>query len=121
MLFLQMLPVILSMVVLAAHFLRRGQLFLVCLSLALIGLLAVPRPWAARLLQIVLLLGAAEWVHTLTVLAGVRAEHDLPIARMAIILGTVAILTAASALLFRTRRARIHFRSPASEDSRTSG
>jgi hypothetical protein len=109
MLFLQLVPVILSLVVLAAHFLRQGQPILVFLSLALVGLLAVPRVWAARLLQVVLLLGAAEWVRTVIVLARVRTEHGQPVTRMVIILGAVAVLTAASALVFRTRRARARF------------
>ena len=111
-----MFPVILSLAVLAAHFSRHGQPMLVFLSLALIGLLAVPRLWAARLLQAVLLLGAAEWVRTLVVLARIRAEHGLPATRMVIILAAVAILTAASALVFRTRRARARFRAAAPED-----
>ncbi len=112
MLFLQMLPVVLSLLILAAHFSRHGQPTLVVLSVALMGLLAVPRSWAARVLQVVLLLGAAEWVRTVIVLARIRAEHDLPATRMVIILVAVALLTAASALVFRTRRARARFRSP---------
>jgi hypothetical protein len=110
MLFLQLVPVILSLAVLAAHFARHGQPMLAFLSVALIGLLAVPRLWAARLLQVVLLLGAAEWVRTLIVLSRIRVEYGLPATRMVIILAAVAILTAASALVFRTRRARARFR-----------
>ena len=109
MLFLQLVPVILSLAVLAAHFSRQGQPMLVFLPVALMGLLAVPRLWAARLLQAVLLLGAAEWVRTIIVLARIRGENGLPVTRMAIILSAVAILTAASALVFRTRRARARF------------
>lgn len=116
MLLLQIVPVILSLAVLAAHFSRHDQPMLVFLSLALIGLLAVPRLWAARLLQAALLLGAAEWVRTLVVLARIRAEQGLPATRMVIILAVVAILTAASALVFRTRRARARFRAAAPED-----
>ena len=116
MLFLQLLPVILSLAVLAAHFARHGQPMLVFLPVALIGLLAVPRRWAARLLQVVLLLGAAEWVRTLIVMSRVRAEHGMPATRMVIILASVAILTAASALVFRTRRARARFSVPVPQD-----
>jgi len=116
MLFLQLVPVILSLAVLAAHFLRQGQPILVFLSVALIGLLGVPRVWAARLLQVVLLLGAAEWVRTLIVLARIRAEHGQPATRMVIILAAVAILTAASALVFFTRRSRARFRVAIPED-----
>ncbi len=85
------------------------------LSLAMVGLLAVPRAWAARFVQVVLLLGAVEWTRTLIAIARVRAEHDLPATRMVIILTAVIIFTAASALLFQTRRARARFRTAASE------
>ena len=116
MLVLQLLPVVLSMLVLAAHFSRHGQPVLVFLSVALLGLLAVPRLWAARVLQAALLLGAVEWVRTVIFLARIRAEHGLPATRMVIILVAVAALTAASALVFRTRRARERFRVAAPED-----
>ncbi len=110
MLFLQLLPVILSLLVLAAHFSRHGQTVPMFLSIALLGLLAVPRQWAARVLQVVLLLGAAAWVRPLVTLARIRAEHDLPATRLVMILAAVAIVTAASALVFLTRRARRRFR-----------
>jgi len=110
MLFLRFVPVVLSLLVLAAHFSRHGQPVLTFLPVALIALLAVPRPWAARLLQVALLLGAAEWVRTLVVLARIRAEHGLPATRMVIILAAVAALAASSALVFRTRRVRDRFR-----------
>ena len=110
MLVVQLLPVVLSLLVLGAHFSRHGQPILVVLSVGLVALLAVPRSWAARLLQVVLLLAAAEWVRTLIVLARFRLDNGLPVTRMVIILAVVAILTAASALVFRTRRARARFR-----------
>jgi len=111
MLFLQLMPVILSLLVLAAHFSRHDQPMFVFLPVALLGLLAVPRLWAARLLQVVLLLGAVEWVRTLIVLARIRVEQGQPATRLVIILSVVALLTAASALVFRTQRARARFRS----------
>jgi len=110
MLFLQIIPVILSLAVLAAHFARHGHIGLALVPVALIGLLAVPRLWAARLLQVALLLGAAEWVRTTIVLAGIRADHGMSATRLVIILLAVAVLTAASALVFRTGRARAYFR-----------
>jgi hypothetical protein len=116
MLFLLLLPVVLSLAVLAAHFWRHDQPMLVFLAVALIGLTAVPRLWAARLLQVALLLGAAEWVRTTFVLARIRTEHGLPATRMVIILAAVATLTAASALVFRTRSARARFRGKVPED-----
>lgn len=109
MLALQLLPVVLSLLVLAAHFMRQSQPVLVVLSMALLALLAVPRRWSARVLQAALVLGAAEWVRTLVFLARIRSEFGMPATRMALILGLVAAFTAASALVFRTRRARARF------------
>ena len=59
----------LSAVLLAAHFYRADQLALAVASLALIALLAVPRRWAARAVQVALVLGALEWLRTLAAIA----------------------------------------------------
>ena len=96
-------PVVLSLVLLAAHFLRYGNVVGVVFSLAPIALLFVRRPWAARVVQAVLLLGAAEWAHTIYQLVQVRLAQGMPAARLAMILGAVIVLTAASALLFETQ------------------
>jgi len=108
----QLLPVVLSLLVLAAHFLRAGNLLMVVLLLGMLALLAVPRAWAALTVQVALILGAVEWVVTLFRLAGERARAGEPALRMAIILGVVALVTAASALLFRTARLRKRFQRP---------
>ena len=96
-----LVPVILSLAVLGAHFLRYGLWMGVIGALVMIVLLFVRRPWVARLIQAVLVLGALEWTRTLYVLASVRAAHDLPFARMVVILGVVAAVTLGSALLFQ--------------------
>lgn len=110
MIFVQSIPVILSLLVLAAHFSRHGQPVLMFVSIALTSLLMWSRPLAARLLQAVLLLAAAEWVHTVVTLARIRAEVGLPAGRMVVILGSVAAFTALSALVFLTPRMKRHFR-----------
>jgi hypothetical protein len=102
-------PVVLSLLVLAAHFLRGGESALVSGSLALLALLFVRRPWAARLLQLALALGAVEWAITLVGLARYRAQAGEPATRMAIILGAVAAVTLGSALLVQARRLRMHY------------
>ena len=103
---LQLAPVVLSLIVLAAHFLRTGNILMVAVVLVLLGLLGVRRPWAARALQAALLIGAAEWVRTLAVLAAWRVQAGQPVRRMVLILGAVALATALSALTFRTARLR---------------
>jgi hypothetical protein len=95
------IPVVLSLVVLAAHFMRFGNYVGVAGALVLIALLFVRRPWVARLMQVVLLLGTLEWVRTIYMLAAVRAAHNQPFGRMVAILGVVAIVTLCSALLFQ--------------------
>jgi hypothetical protein len=96
------IPVILSLVVLGAHFMRYGNSIGILGSLALMALLIVHRPWVARLMQVVLILGAFEWVRTLYELVQVRAAHDQPFNRMTVILGVVVAVTFCSALLFQT-------------------
>lgn len=98
---------IVSLVVMAAHFLRAGHNVVVAsiLSLAL-ALILVPRRWVARLVQATLLVGAALWVRTLVELVRMRAHAGMPATRMAVILGSVAAVTALSALVFRAERVK---------------
>jgi hypothetical protein len=96
------IPVVLSLVILGAHFMRYGNSIGVIGALLLIALLIVRQPWVARLMQVVLTLGALEWVRTLYELAQVRAALGQPFTRMMIILGIVAAVTFCSALLFQS-------------------
>jgi len=95
------IPIVLSLVVLGAHFLRYDNSFGVIGVAVLIGLLFVRKPWAARMLQAALVLGAIEWVYTLYVMANLRIEFGQPYIRLVIILGSVAAVTFISALLFQ--------------------
>ena len=96
----------LSTLLLAAHFLRGGQAAGVAVSLVLLVVLAIPRRWAARVAQAALLAGAAEWIRALVVLVAARREAHAPYGRLAVILAAVAAGTAASALVFESRRLR---------------
>jgi hypothetical protein len=94
---------------LAAHFFRAGAPIVVALTLAVLALLAVPRWWAARLVQAVLLLGAVEWLVTILYLSTWRVAAGQPVVRFALILGLVAVFTAASAFVFRADRVRAFY------------
>ena len=109
----------LALLLLAAHFYRAGGFWLAGLSLALLPLLAVPRPWAARTLQVSLVLGAVEWLRTLALLAAARIAAGQPYLRLALILAVVAALTLLAATVFRHRtlRARFRIRSPAAGEA----
>ena len=101
---------VLAFLVLAAHFLRIDAWLLVVLSIALIPLLFVPRPWAAHVTRIALVIGALEWLRTLVMIAAVRFSAGIPASRMILILGTVAILTLLAALVFQNGRLRAFYR-----------
>ena len=95
-------PAVFSLAVLGAHFLRYGNEAGVAVSLAPIALLFVRKPWAPRVVQVVLVLGSIEWVRTLYELVQMRLAQGIPVARLVIILGAVVFVTAVSALLFET-------------------
>lgn len=95
-------PIVLSLAVLGAHFLRYDSMIGVAGSLVLIGFLFIRQAWVARLVQVALVLGAVEWLRTLYVLAQWRASQGEPATRMIVILGSVAVVTFCSALLFQS-------------------
>lgn len=97
------IPVVLSLVVLGAHFLRYGSSIGVVGALVMIALLFVRQPWIARFMQVVLVLGALEWVRTLVELQQTRVALGQSYGRMLVILGLVAAVTACSALLFQSK------------------
>jgi hypothetical protein len=99
----------LSLTVLAAHFYRAGTWWLVIGCVALVVLLALPRAWVVRMVQLGLLAGAAEWVWTVLTLVQQRIALGQPWIRLAVILGAVALLTAASALVFRNAHLRTRY------------
>jgi predicted Abi (CAAX) family protease len=96
-------PVVLSIAILGAHFMRYGNVIGVAASLVLIGLVFLRRAWVARLIQVALVLGALEWMHTLYELMQLRMAQGAPTARMTAILGVVIVITLGSALLFQTK------------------
>ena len=92
--------------ILGAHFLRAGSVVMVAVVVVLLSMLCVRRRWAARTVQVALVLGMVEWGRTLMTLASARAENGEPLLRMALILGSVALVTGLSTLVFRAARVR---------------
>lgn len=103
---LKLLPVILSSLLLAAHFLRSGDLLFVLISLGFPFLLMKRQPWAVRIVQVMLVLGGLEWIRTLLILATERIQANQPWARMGVILLAVALWTAGSLFVFWDARLR---------------
>jgi hypothetical protein len=107
----RLLPVLLSAVLMAAHFSRHDLPVLIVVSLAFPLVLLLRRPWVPRVVQAALLLAALEWVRTGIVLGRMRLEAGEPWVRMAAILAAVAVVTAASALVFRNPVVRARYTS----------
>ena len=99
-------PILLSAVLLAAHFLRAGDFVPMLVSLAAPALLLLHQTWVPSIIQTALVFGALEWIRTVIVLAQERQALGEDWTRLALILGGVALLTASSALVFRSRRLR---------------
>jgi hypothetical protein len=108
-------PSVLGLVVLAAHFSRHDVPVLSWVCLALLLLLLVRRPWAPRVVQLVLVAGAIEWIRTTIVLAGQRMDAGDPWLRMAVILIVVTLVTAGAALLLETARVKRRYATDARE------
>ena len=102
----------LALLLLAAHFVHAGLMPLASIGLMLIGLLFVRRPWASRVVQVVLLIGAIEWVLTTVGLAQMRARHGEPYLRLALILGAVTAFTVLAGAVFHHPALRRYFAGP---------
>jgi len=99
---LKLLPAIVSMLLLGAHFYRAGHLLLAGGALLSLGLLGIRRPQAIWLMQGLLAAGSVEWLATALRLVAERQSQGLPWLRLAIILGVVALCTLLSTLPLRT-------------------
>jgi hypothetical protein len=97
---------VLSFLLLGAHFLRDRAWIMTGACAVLALLVAWPRSWIPRLLQAALALGTAEWIWTAFIVGQQRMAEGRPWIRMAIILGVVALLTAASIAAVEALRRR---------------
>ena len=95
-----LLPAVLALALLAAHFYRAGLVPLVPTCIGATALLFVRLPWVRYLAIGSLLLASAEWIRTLVVLVGERAAAEEPWLLLAAILGGVAAFTLLAALPF---------------------
>lgn len=95
-------PAVTACVLLAVHFLRFYAFGIVGFCLLLPFLLLVRRRWAARIVQIVLLLGALVWGRAGYVFAHQRMQAGEPWGRLVIIIGGVTLYTLVAAVLFET-------------------
>lgn len=109
---LLLVPVGLSALLQAAHFLRFGGCVMVVASLALPFLLLARRAWAVRVVQAALALSALSWLWTAFDSMRERQLMGTPYLRMLLILSGVAAFTVASALVLEAGPLRRRLRGP---------
>ena len=112
MLALALNPAVLAALVLAAHFLRRGQIVSCALCVAAAALVAVRATWARRALQVFLAAATLVWVRSSLQLVSARRAEGGSVVRLVVILGAVTLVTLVAALLLELPRARRHFATP---------
>lgn len=104
-----LLPVLISTLLMSAHFYRAGLNVLAMLCLALPFLLFYRKPIAVRIIQSCLLIAAAEWVRSMLEFIQIYQDNGLAWSRLAIILGSVAVFTAGSVFVFQAPVLRRHY------------
>ena len=108
--FVWLIPVFLSLLLLGAHLLfHTGQLAIALIPLLFLVPLMLRKYWVPWLTQLVLLLGAIEWVRTLYVGVNQKLAAGADWQRYALILGAVALFTALSCLVFRSEGLRARY------------
>lgn len=106
---IRLIPVILSFLLLAAHFYRAGYPSLTVVCIGILFLLFFRKPLIPRLFQGLLILASLEWLRALYFLAAMRIAWDQPWTRLAVILGAVALFTLLSGLVFKNARLRAYY------------
>ena len=96
-------PAALSMLLLAAHFLRSDDIALAVVCLLVPLLMLSKRNFPIRILQGALFLAGLIWINTIMTIYKVRVALDEPWGRMAIILLIVASFAIVSLLLLEIR------------------
>jgi hypothetical protein len=107
---IRLIPVILSFLLLGAHFYRSGQVVVSGFCIAILFLLLLRKSWVPRVFQLLLIFGSLEWLRSLYFFAAMRIAWDQPWTRLAVILGAVALFTALSGLVFKIKKLRSYYR-----------
>lgn len=98
--FVHLIPAILSLLLIGAHFLREGNVIFPLLSLLMIMALCVREPLVARTAQLALLLATAKWFLVTFTFVTERMAAGTPWIRLVCILGAVAALALVALALF---------------------
>ncbi|HFE64461.1 MAG TPA: hypothetical protein ENK14_08625 [Caldithrix sp.] len=109
MIVLRLLPVILSALLLAAHFLRFYGVESAVVVILLLLTLLIRKRWVLRMWQFFLFLGALIWIQTTVTLIQFRIALDLPWLRLAAIMGAVILFTTFSGIWLENKKIKRYF------------
>lgn len=109
MMWLCIIPLILSSLMLSAHFYRHYNYPMMVISILVPLLLLIKKRWVLAVIQLFALGGAGVWINTIVVIADERMRSGGPWIRMAVILGTVALFTASSGFLLNLKKVKDNY------------
>jgi hypothetical protein len=113
MIYLLLTPAVLSLLVLAAHFLRQGNVVVCAIHLGMALTLSLRhRPWVPRFMQVFLAIGLVVWGFALSQFVHERQALGEPTGRLVVILGSVMAVNALAIVLMGTRAVRARYAPP---------
>lgn len=107
--FLRLLPIIFSGLLISAHFMRAYGNLIGSLFLIFLFLLFIKQWWVLRFWQIYLAFSAIIWTITTFNLFQMRIEMQEPWIRLALILGSVILITIFSLFWMENKKIKNHY------------
>ncbi len=109
--FIQILAIILSILLIAAHFYRAGNQILTYILISTPLILLFRNRISVRIIQILLFFATIEWWRVIYNVAHIRKMYNLPWIRFSIIMSSVALFTFATIFIFYSKTLKkIYFR-----------
>jgi hypothetical protein len=96
---LRLIPLVIASLLLAAHFIRDGNIGLVLAAVLVPALLFIKKRWSLMLVQLSAYAAAGVWVYTLIQLVQQRMILARPWTGAVMILGSVALFTTFAGLM----------------------
>ncbi|MBM4325799.1 MAG: hypothetical protein FJ118_01435 [Deltaproteobacteria bacterium] len=100
---LRIIPLLIASLLLAAHFLRHGDIGFMAVCLLVPLILLIKKRWSLILVQLSAYAGAAVWVYTALQIIRERMMFGRPWGVAVVILGAVALFTIFAGLLLNSR------------------
>jgi hypothetical protein len=97
--FILIIPVIISFLLLAAHFYRRGNLIFTIIAICIPFLLFLKNKYSIYIVQIFLFAGIIVWINTYVFLKNIYDKYNVSFSKAGLILSCVILLTALSILI----------------------